>query len=1044
MRLCKWITGLIVTTIILAIPTVVFADAPDAGEVGTGCEIVTDSEGYTYVDEDGYNLLRFQVKSQPIEEQTILPSKLLAAFGNTDEFDTTIGIEYPCDADKQQIIQSKYVCPKCGKEYPKNNLPPNCAGTYVEQIKLWELVRDSFCNRLTSIYDEHIPHKIAIADFDTSGKATVSEYSDYSKQFDSLAVAIGDVNTVTGSSYAELFETVYNEVADTSDELPRYVIFVIADIPEAEQADCIELAGRISEYCGLYVLALGDNLDSQFLSELTDSYAVIDDESDAKLSSIANEWSSAVNRESTVSLPAGTDAVLTVNADSELLDIRVESAPDVTVTSESDRTKVQWNIGDINTSQYIDVRVKPKQFISGSLAGYISADLCYMSNVTKDDAVIPFDDIQLEYYTISFELDEIYTTEPYIYQYIVAENSKLPPEPEVTASVGYQLNGWFPEYNPTDKAVKSISYRSNFSQIEVDIAFTAGNGGRIDVDGSEYTNWLCSDVWAVTGKLDSSFTAEASDDEYVFVGWYLGDRLISKSPTFTPTPADDNSASVWTDREYTAVFVKRYQLVENVELTIASGSASKDYDGEQLICDELSAKAVVSYTDGTTETLKLSVVRTGASEYRLSDLNGWFVYDVIITGSATDKGISPNTFTVTPVASKVEVNILNKPGSLVVNERGFVITAGFLTIVNNVVAPVGFDMNEYKYEIYNTDTGILVDTVTLEAGESRTLPIVGSGSFLVVPVDIDVDGCRRETLCDGDGSVAVSPAAEAVVEFTHIYTPATVYHYAYINGYEDGSIRPLNPLTRAETAVIFCRLLGDNSRYSKISVNEDITASLPNEEINASLPNEATAASLPYIDVAADAWYSDEVLTLTAAKIFEGYPDGSFKPDQTISRGEFIKVVSRFFGNIDPNGSIYAMSDTTWSENDIAEERLLELFYGVTSDTNDSDSVDNSDIADIHDHTDVDTVSVYSDIFANHTDLTAPISRAEAVVIINYALGRSNTNAEYTDGMAVFCDNSDPAAWYYAAIQEAAVSHECVSGDYEVWTSLLDNPDFGK
>ena len=103
MRLCKWITGLIVTTIVLAIPTVVFADAPDAGEVGTGCEIVTDSEGYTYVDEDGYNLLRFQVKSQPIEEQTILPSKLLAAFGNTDEFDTTIGIEYPCDATNQQI-----------------------------------------------------------------------------------------------------------------------------------------------------------------------------------------------------------------------------------------------------------------------------------------------------------------------------------------------------------------------------------------------------------------------------------------------------------------------------------------------------------------------------------------------------------------------------------------------------------------------------------------------------------------------------------------------------------------------------------------------------------------------------------------------------------------------------------------------------------------------------------------------------------------------------------------------------------------------------
>ena len=76
-------------------------------------------------------------------------------------------------------------------------------------------------------------------------------------------------------------------------------------------------------------------------------------------------------------------------------------------------------------------------------------------------------------------------------------------------------------------------------------------------------------------------------------------------------------------------------------------------------------------------------------------------------------------------------------------------------------------------------------------------------------------------------------------------------------------------------------------------------------------------------------------------------------------------------------------------------------------------------------------------------DPDAPITRAEAMTMINRVLERDPVNdADLLPGMRVWSDNP-PAAWYYFAVQEATNSHEYTRPDaHEDWTKLTEDPDW--
>ena len=94
-------------------------------------------------------------------------------------------------------------------------------------------------------------------------------------------------------------------------------------------------------------------------------------------------------------------------------------------------------------------------------------------------------------------------------------------------------------------------------------------------------------------------------------------------------------------------------------------------------------------------------------------------------------------------------------------------------------------------------------------------------------------------------------------------------HFAYVIGYPDGTVHPNGQITRAEVATIFFRLLRDEVR------------------------DGAFTTSNTYSDVAYGKWYNNPISTMSALGIITGYPDGTFKPNKPITRAEFAALAAR-------------------------------------------------------------------------------------------------------------------------------------------------------
>ncbi|WP_083703397.1 S-layer homology domain-containing protein [Aedoeadaptatus urinae] len=96
-----------------------------------------------------------------------------------------------------------------------------------------------------------------------------------------------------------------------------------------------------------------------------------------------------------------------------------------------------------------------------------------------------------------------------------------------------------------------------------------------------------------------------------------------------------------------------------------------------------------------------------------------------------------------------------------------------------------------------------------------------------------------------------------------------VDHLAYMKGYPDLTFGPDRNMTRAEVTMMFARLLKDRPEANKVY-------------------------AMPYSDVTKADWYAYAVSYMTENKLIMGYPDGTFKPNSPISRAEFAAIASRF------------------------------------------------------------------------------------------------------------------------------------------------------
>ena len=214
-------------------------------------------------------------------------------------------------------------------------------------------------------------------------------------------------------------------------------------------------------------------------------------------------------------------------------------------------------------------------------------------------------------------------------------------------------------------------------------------------------------------------------------------------------------------------------------------------------------------------------------------------------------------------------------------------------------------------------------------------------------------------------------------------------HFAYIVGYEDGTVRPNANISRAEVAAIFFRLLKDDVRDDNLTANSVFT------------------------DVALGKWYNKSISTMAKIGIVKGRTANTFVPNAPITRAEFAAICSRFDrSNVEIKSDFNDISGH-WAENEIRRAASLGWIQGYTDGSFKPDQ---------------------------------NITRAEAASMINRMLHRlPETVDDLLDGMIQWPDNQ-PSDWYYINMQEATNSHDFKQkGEInEHWTKLTENPNWDR
>ena len=215
-------------------------------------------------------------------------------------------------------------------------------------------------------------------------------------------------------------------------------------------------------------------------------------------------------------------------------------------------------------------------------------------------------------------------------------------------------------------------------------------------------------------------------------------------------------------------------------------------------------------------------------------------------------------------------------------------------------------------------------------------------------------------------------------------------HYAYLLGYEDGTVRPNGSISRAEVATVLFRLLKDDVRMQNLTKDN------------------------AYSDVSDTAWYAAAVSTLSKMGVISGYPDGMFRPNAPITRAEFAAMIARFDETAKSADTPFTDISGHWAENAIGKA------YG-------NGWVEGSS----------------KTVFCPKSNLT----RAETATLLNRVLHRlPEKESDLLANQIAWPDNPE-TFWGYLAMQEATNSHEYerkADGVHETQTAKRENRDWSK
>lgn len=232
----------------------------------------------------------------------------------------------------------------------------------------------------------------------------------------------------------------------------------------------------------------------------------------------------------------------------------------------------------------------------------------------------------------------------------------------------------------------------------------------------------------------------------------------------------------------------------------------------------------------------------------------------------------------------------------------------------------------------------------------------------------------------GGGGTVVTPVKPSKKDDSLRFN--TEDHFAYVNGYPDGTVKPTGDVTRAEVAAILYRVM----------------------DADCVKTYETTRCS--FSDVVRGDWFNLYVATLeNAGVIVDTRTNGKFRPNEAITRAELAAMLAQFADIKSAANSFNDVSARHWASDEIAVCAKMGWINGYPDGTFRPDQT---------------------------------VTRAEMMAMINRALDRTPKSADdLLSGMKTWRDNANVNAWYYLDVQEATNSHTYTkSGTHETWKKL--------
>lgn len=249
-----------------------------------------------------------------------------------------------------------------------------------------------------------------------------------------------------------------------------------------------------------------------------------------------------------------------------------------------------------------------------------------------------------------------------------------------------------------------------------------------------------------------------------------------------------------------------------------------------------------------------------------------------------------------------------------------------------------------------------------------------AGSTGIFNISLDRELKAGETIkVEAKESGKISRSTEVKISGQEAKVTAEVNSPSYIAGYPDGTFKPGKEVTRAEAVRMFVSLVNNGKE----------------------LPKNPTTK----FKDANNKWYSDEINFAVSKGFISGYSDGTFKPNQGITRAEFAQMIAVFVKDGYPGSSNFKDVKGHWASN------AIDQLYG------------NKTIKGFPDGT-----------FKPDQKLT----RAEAVTVLNSVFGRNTKATSFanvnTSSLRKFSD-VPMSHWAYYEIIDASNGHNAVKGD---------------